>query len=331
MFMLRIKLLLPVLLVFAFAVPALAAKPMSATKFISESKRLATSLSLEQLKAEPALYPGKYIELRGKVIGYAETEAGIVMMLEDYRKESFCIKIDERVEDSPGTQIVCLVKMGPECDYSLADLKLTAWAYEADVVRYEETKRAEAIARNNRIASRASTKPRTEKIVVSQSAEEMIRVYANAIRGYNKKMSKAQSEKLAHAVLGFSQHYKVDPRLVMAVIVSESHFRTDAVSYAGAMGLGQLMPSTAAGLGVSNAFDPVDNLYGSIRYIRSMIDRTSGKSWENMTWQDLSLALAAYNAGPNAVKKHGGIPPYKQTQNYVSKVTSLYKKFCGLK
>ena len=91
------------------------------------------------------------------------------------------------------------------------------------------------------------------------------------------------------------------------------------------------MPSTAAGLGVNNAYDPVENIYGSVRYIRSMLDRVAtGKEWSELSWYDLALALASYNAGPGAVKKYGGIPPYNETQNYVTKVTSIYKQICGV-
>lgn len=306
-----------------------AVKSSSVERFVCESKRLKTQLTVEQLRSEPAAYCGKVFEVRGRVLGYAETSHGITMMLESSTKETFGIRVDQKLEESPGTQIACLVKIGPDSQYSLSDLEIACWTYEADLRRQEESvKRSEAL-RAARPTSRALTKNREP--VVASSGDEMVRAYANAIRGYNKKLSKADSEKLAMAVLQFSTHYKVDPRLVMAVIISESSFNTNAVSYAGAMGLGQLMPATAAGLGVSNAFDPVDNIYGSIRYIRSMIDRTSGKKWDDMTWQDLSLALAAYNAGPNAVKKHGGIPPYKQTQNYITKVTKVYKKLCGIK
>jgi hypothetical protein len=312
-------------------VQAMAMKPSVAVKFMCESKRLSTSLSREQIKAEPGLYIGKIFELRGRVLGYAETDQGITMMLEDNSKESHCIKVDDRLEENPGTLVALLVKIGPESQYSLSDLQMQFWTYEADVTRIEEASRQAAVSRKARTSSRALTNPRPVISTQPTTVTEMIRVYANAIRGYNRKLTKPASEKLAQAVLGFSQHYKLDPRLVMAVIISESHFRTDAVSGSGAMGLGQLMPSTAAGLGVNNAFDPVDNLYGSIRYIRSMVDRTSGKSWNNMTWQDLSLALAAYNAGPNAVKRHGGVPPYRETQNYVRKVTAIYKQLCGLK
>jgi soluble lytic murein transglycosylase-like protein len=92
------------------------------------------------------------------------------------------------------------------------------------------------------------------------------------------------------------------------------------------------MPSTAAGLGVNDSYDPVQNIYGSVRYVKGMLDRMSGnKKWNELTWYDLSLALAAYNAGPGAVKKHGGVPPYKETQNYVRRVTSIYKQLCGVK
>jgi soluble lytic murein transglycosylase-like protein len=98
------------------------------------------------------------------------------------------------------------------------------------------------------------------------------------------------------------------------------------------MGLGQLMPGTASGLGVSNAYDPVQNIAGSVKLIRGHLNKiTDNAAWTDTTWHDLSLALASYNAGPGAVRKYGGVPPYRETQNYIKKVISIYKELCGCK
>lgn len=106
----------------------------------------------------------------------------------------------------------------------------------------------------------------------------------------------------------------LDPRLVQAVMQVESGFRVNARSSKGAMGLMQLMPETAVDLRVSDAYDPDQNVRGGTTYLRRMLDRFDG---------DLQLALAAYNAGPTAVDRHGGVPPYKETRQYVRKVLGL--------
>ena len=112
----------------------------------------------------------------------------------------------------------------------------------------------------------------------------------------------------------------LDEDFVKAVINQESGFNPNATSHCGAMGLMQLMPATAQGLGVTNAYDAEQNIEGGTKYLKGLMDR-----FDN----DKSLALAAYNAGPNAVKKYGGIPPYAETQNYVKKVLSKYDTYKG--
>ncbi len=115
-----------------------------------------------------------------------------------------------------------------------------------------------------------------------------------------------------------SNRHGVDPYLVKAIVKAESNFDSSAVSRAGAKGLMQLMPKTARLLGVKNVFDPRENIEGGVRFLRHLIDRFDGR---------LLLAVAAYNAGESNVRRHGTIPPYKETREFVARVFKYHKKY----
>lgn len=115
-----------------------------------------------------------------------------------------------------------------------------------------------------------------------------------------------------------SRKFGVDPALVRAVIHAESAFRPAAKSKKGALGLMQLMPATAKDMGVNDALSPRENIFGGVRYLAWLLEKTSG---------DTTLATAAYNAGPGAVERFKGIPPYEETQTYVKRVSILHDRY----
>ena len=138
----------------------------------------------------------------------------------------------------------------------------------------------------------------------------------NALPAYSVNASLPLADQsLSGLISEASQKYKVDPKLLSAIAEVESGGNQDETSSAGAVGVMQLMPDTAASLGV-NPYDKQQNVEGGAKYLRQMLDTFGG---------DVSKAVAAYNAGPQAVKDYGGIPPYKETQNYVNKVLDIYR------
>lgn len=145
----------------------------------------------------------------------------------------------------------------------------------------------------------------TAQTDVSQAAESGFRVKLEAAA------AKSSSQSLDSIFQEASATYGVPVKLVKAVAKAESNFNPMAVSKAGASGVMQLMPATARGLGVQNIFDPRENIFGGVRYLRERLDEFDG---------NVELALAAYNAGSGNVKKYGGIPPFQETQNYVKKI-----------
>ncbi len=133
----------------------------------------------------------------------------------------------------------------------------------------------------------------------------------------SKKIRLIKPKSYRHIIFTKSKKYEIEPSLVYAVIRVESNWDTKALSRSGAKGLMQLMPSTAKELNVKNPFDPEENLEGGIRYLKYLLDKFDG---------EITLALAAYNAGPNKVRKFRGVPPIKETRQYVERVLSFYNE-----
>ncbi|MDO9515933.1 MAG: lytic transglycosylase domain-containing protein [Syntrophales bacterium] len=115
-----------------------------------------------------------------------------------------------------------------------------------------------------------------------------------------------------------SDRYGVEPALIQAIIMAESSYNPKAISRRGARGLMQLMPATAKALGVEDSFNPEHNIHGGVRYFKRLLDRFDG---------DVSMALAAYNAGSRKVREYKGIPPFKTTHFYIKKVFSYYNRY----
>lgn len=133
-------------------------------------------------------------------------------------------------------------------------------------------------------------------------------------RGFNEGAFSSKFDEIFNEV---AKQFNLDPQLLKAMAKVESNFNPQAVSPKGAMGVMQLIPSTARLVGVNNPFDPVENIYGGARYLKMLLDE----------FGDLKLSLAAYNAGPEAVKSYRGIPPYSETVNYVRDVLYYYERF----
>jgi len=150
-------------------------------------------------------------------------------------------------------------------------------------------------------------------------------LYAQTLRAFDPGLDDAHALRLATQTIVESNAYGLDARLVVALVAVESSWNPRAVSSAGARGLGQIMPGTAAGLGV-NPDSENENLHGTVRHLRGLLDRYA--HYPPQTCYERSIA--AYNAGAGAVERYGGIPPYAETQAYVRKVIGLWRRLAGV-
>ena len=180
-------------------------------------------------------------------------------------------------------------------------------AIEQDFNKILESKKDENSKAIEAIEKKVESKPLAEEIKETVELKSKIDL-------------KAQKADIDELIATFSEKYDIDSDFIKAIIKQESGFNAKATSKKGAMGLMQLMPKTAESLGVIDAYNPSENIEGGVKYLKGLLDKYDNNK---------ELALAAYNAGPGAVKKYGGIPPYKETQNYVNAIMGTYNKVKG--
>jgi hypothetical protein len=254
------------------------------------------------------------VQLRGSISGIIGSPQGLVLMIrlsDGQSVEVGAAKIGTDIQT--GTRVKCLARgsssIGTEA------LKMAAIAIDGG----SPLPMATPAGKRRSVRSPASGSSTKLAPLPSRGSDNQLLTCKRAITYFNSKLAASEVDRIANSIVGYSTALGIDPYFVVAVVAAESRFNPNARSYKGAMGLGQLMPGTAAGMGVSKPYDPVDNLIGAIRLLSGHL-----KKYEGQGNYQAALALAAYNAGSGAVRKHGGVPPYRETHNYIWKIYEYY-------
>jgi soluble lytic murein transglycosylase-like protein len=353
-----------VLLAVSAAAPLLANEfPQADAYFAVRDRSRVVAAHPDQVALRPTAYRGQLIEVRGAISGNARREGGVTFILTTPAQVTYVIDASpaQEQEVAIGHTVRVLAQVRDESAGSAgaadraeggestsaggAQLVLVAVTSEYEAAELEALRARRAAAARMAGATRSSAgsarrgvrtrgqRMRYAKQLASRSLS-ILAQYRDAVLYFNPRLYPDQAERIARSIIAYSNAYGLDARLVMAVIAAESNFNASAVSRKGAMGLGQLMPGTAMGLGVRNPWNPEDNIAGATRLLRGHLERMrQGPQLAAagvVTEDQLKLALACYNAGLGAVKKYGGVPPYRETKRYVAKVTRLYRQMCGV-
>ncbi len=264
--------------------------------------------------------PDRALQLSGVICGLfsAGEKRTILLKLVDERTVDIEYTGDQ-VEARPKARVRCLVKAAgrpASRRYELVDITADSTPLEllqnaALVALKFPPKDPEEIARSAEELRRSAPMP-------TPASGDRLQLIKRAIAHLNPRLTTDQVKTIADSIVTFSARYGVDSYLVVAVIAAESRFNPKARSYKGAMGLGQLMPATAAAHNV-DAYDPVANLEVAVRILKRNLDKYGHG--------DPNKALAAYNAGTGAVDRYGGVPPYRETRNYL---WTIYEYWCWL-
>lgn len=321
-------------LIAALIVSALAA--LSCGQSLKEYLKLRSKYGIRVAAGVPALdtlIGSRVVEIAGTIKGSFTMKGDRILLLERSDGSTDLVHAPNVPDWLEGNEIKARLIVSARRDRPGDDLDavLLGAAPDSAISEVEdEVREAEAVAERQRHAKPRYVAPKGNRArrLWTLPVSEVTPIYASFIRRRNPRLSSGQAMRIAEALVGFSLKYGVDARLIIAMVIAESDFNPSETSNKGAMGLGQLMPGTARDFGISNAYDTTENLYGTVREITNDLSRYRQQTGDEFS--SLELALAAYNAGVGAVSRAGGIPRYRETQNYVRKVIRLYYGLCGV-
>ena len=319
---------------------------------------LLPSMSVADALRQPGAFAGRLLETTATVSGIVSAGDDRTALLTMGDGAALALVVPPGLRGAAwldsGAQVRVLLAAAPDDPAQSSGLRLVAVAPEGDIVRADfaakslaEKQRTAAATRGRRtLASRfgparqdgrratvyfADTNPGHPAGALSARALAIYAPYRRLVRRWNRRLSEADVDKITTSILYFSDRNNLDPRLPVAMIIAESDFDLYSTSRTGAMGLSQLMPETARGFGITNAYDPVQNIGAAVHILRGHLDDYGGAPANAgmIPFNQIALTMAAYNAGPGAVRKYHGVPPYRETQRYIKRVASLYRQMCA--
>jgi len=343
------------LLLLVFSLLAGRASADAAGAFLAARQEAAPGLLAAAQAADVVRHPGGYA---GRTLDVAATVSGLVSAGDD-RTALLTVGGDTVVVPVPpalrgaswldsGARVRVLLRAVPDDGALPQGLRLLAAALEGDVAAQEarlQEARQDAHLRQDAQAARSRSAGRASRLLsarpdvyaghpagaLTARALAVFGPYRALVRRWNRRLSDDEVDRITTSILYFSDQNDLDPRLVVATIIAESDFDVHSTSRAGAMGLAQIMPDEARSLGVTDAYDPVQNIGAAVHLLRRNLDKYGGAPAGAgvIPLNQIALTMAAYNAGPGAVRKYHGVPPYRETRRYVARIQALYRQMCG--
>lgn len=335
-----------------------------ASAFLAARQNVSGALLTGAQGMDAARHPGSYA---GRTLDIAVTVSGLITAGADRTalltlannsalgNDTVSVLLPARLRDvtwlDTGVRVRALLVAAPDDPALPSGLRLVAAAPAGDMAAAEkaaaksEAAHQAALARTLPFITGAQPTRRRTKAAdagaasgaghpagaLSPRALAIYAPYRGLVRRWNRRLSETDVDKITTSILYFSDVNNIDPRLVVATIIAESDFDIRSTSRAGAMGLAQIMPDEARGLGVTNAYDPIQNIGAAVHLLRGHLDKYGGAPANAgvIPFDQIALTMAAYNAGPGAVRKYHGVPPYRETRRYIARIKALYRQMCG--
>lgn len=285
-------------------------------------------VTLATVRKNPAAFQNAVVEIRGVVSGVSRSGSESTILIRSGEDSAMVSASSGADLPGSGEYVRALVTVEGGGNFSLLSVVTESEIGSRDLDPPAKPVAATPVTAKTKTPTRWPVAQHNRSSTASRGAytdPRILSMYKQVVEAFNPKLTEAQATIISRSVIESSYKQGVDARFIMAIFAAESGFKPKATSRVGAMGIGQLMPGTAKGLGVKNAYDPEENIQGAVKLLQ--------KHWLTYSKQTddfgkfVALVCSAYNAGPGAVKKYGGVPPYKETRQYIQRVNKYYSIF----